>query len=305
MNPDFGEGWVSSPIDRWIAMLLKSGILFWIGGLVAWASQPKNGWERIWYLLKDIEPMQVLSLLFAIMMGLAITASLLKRFDFFVLRFLEGYYWSGWRQSLLRNIENWRIKKAETRRDELMKKPHWEAEEEKEFAQLDRQLMYVPPQAQRMPTRLGNLLRAIEMRPSHKYGLHIFVCWPRLWLLLPDNVKQEVEQARHDLDTTVQIWMWGVLFAVWSFWGLNTLWAIPVAIVVASLAYYFWMLPAARVYGELVESCFDLYRPLLYQASRFPMPDDPATEKEKGEKLTAYLWGRAEQHPPKFELYSR
>ncbi len=242
-----------------------------------------ENWTYTWGLLASIENM--LLLIFTSI----IIASLLKLVCPFMLRFLEGQYWFG--KKYIISMENHRIEKAETRRQELATKPHLGPDEDKELAKLDKKLMYVPPLAKRMPTRLGNLLRAIEMRPYQKYGLNLFVCWPRLWLLLPDNAKQEVDKARHNLDATVHVWTLCVLFAFLSLCGGEALLTIPI-VVVASLTYYFWMLPAARIYGVMVESCFDLYRSLLYQASRFPIPDDSATEPAQGRQLTAHLWGR-------------
>jgi hypothetical protein len=51
-----------------------------------------------------------------------------------------------------------------------------------------------------MPTRFGDILRAAEFRPRDKYGLDTTVCWYPLWLLLPAEVKQEISQARLELD---------------------------------------------------------------------------------------------------------
>jgi len=130
-------------------------------------------------------------------------------------------------------------------------------------------------------------LRAVEMRPEQKYGLNIFKCWARLWLVLPDHAKKEVAIARENLDTIARIWLWSALFMMWTplAW-----WALPVSIGMMFIAYR-WMLHAASIYGQLVESCFDLYRHLLYKNLRFSLPDKPSEEIEKGKALTNYLWG--------------
>jgi len=64
--------------------------------------------------------------------------------------------------------------------------------------------------------------------------------------------------------------------------------ALPIAVIMMFIAYH-WALQAANTYGKLLETAFDLYRPLLYQALRFPLPAEPATEIEAGKNLTAYL----------------
>ena len=70
-----------------------------------------------------------------------------------------------------------------------------------------------------MPTRLGNLLKAAELRPLSKYGLDSVICWPRIWLLLPESAKTELVNARADLDTGARIWSWSILFLVWIIWA--------------------------------------------------------------------------------------
>lgn len=84
-----------------------------------------------------------------------------------------------------------------------------------------------------MPTRLGNTLRAAEQRPLEKYGLDAIVCWSRLLLLLPDAVKQELNAARADLNTAARLWLWSLLFIIWSVWGW---WATPLGLLSALFA---------------------------------------------------------------------
>jgi hypothetical protein len=94
-----------------------------------------------------------------------------------------------------------------------------------------------------MPTRLGDILRAAEARPTNKYGLDTIVCWYALWLLLPAETETELVQARAALDKAAGTWLWGALFLVWTPW---TWWAVPIAVVVPALAYYIGILGAAR-----------------------------------------------------------
>jgi hypothetical protein len=115
-----------------------------------------------------------------------------------------------------------------------------------------------------MPTQFGNILRPAEERPKNQYGLDTFICWPRLWLLLPDSVKTELTEARMTLNIGARIWLWSLLFLLWTplAW-----WAIPAGILSAYLAYR-WLLNAAIIYGDLLESAFDLYRLELYKSLR-------------------------------------
>ena len=146
--------------------------------------------------------------------------------------------------------------------------------------------MFLPDQDDRLPTRLGNLLRSYELRPQQKYGLDAFICWPRLWLLLDKDVRAEVESARNDLNQSVQVFIWGCLFLIWAWWAW---WASPLAIMQLWVTRQL-LLESARTYGELVEASFDLNRSRLYRALRWPLPENPLQEAVLGSELSAYLW---------------
>jgi len=292
MISDFGEGWVGSPIEQWTAVLLKSGVLFWFGGFLAYASHRDLwgvGWLNLFeWVSNSFKPVPTLLCIFGLMVMMSAIANVVKQFDLFVLRFLEGYYsfprrfWA-WR----RDIQESRYKKYYTDWKELAVKSVRSPEEDAEFAGLDNKLAYIPEnQAHRMPTQLGNYLRAVEMRPEQKYGLNAFVCWPRLWLVLPEPVKKELAEARDKLDTAVRVWSWGALFLIWTYYAW---WAIPVSIFAVLIAYR-WILQAAKIYGQLVESAFDLDRFALYESLQWDFPDDFKNECEEGKKLTAYLF---------------
>jgi hypothetical protein len=164
--------------------------------------------------------------------------------------------------------------------------------------QLDWQLKQTPTQSDRlMPTQLGNILRAAERRSLEKYGLESVICFPRLWLLLPNEVKTELTEARARLNTMVRVWIWSLLFLLWSVWAW---WTIPMGIISAFLAHQ-WMLNAAVIYGDLVESAFDLHRTALYKSLRFPLPKNPTEEQQTGRVLTDYLWRGFTDPEPNFE----
>ncbi|MFF4575677.1 hypothetical protein [Streptomyces sp. NPDC001410] len=140
-----------------------------------------------------------------------------------------------------------------------------------------------------MPSRLGEILRAAERRPYDKYGLDGVICWYSLWLLLPAETKTALVQARVAVDNSVRLWLWGALFIVWTPW---TWWAVGLAVVVPTLAYYVGILGAARLFGDLTGSAFDLYRFRLYNALHLPRPTSPAEERRTaGPRVTSLLWG--------------
>jgi hypothetical protein len=108
-----------------------------------------------------------------------------------------------------------------------------------------------------------------------------------MWLLLPESARQEITDARRQLNLAASVVVWGLLFCLWAIW---TWWALLVGVAVSALAYYIWVLSSAQLYGDLLESAFDLYRKCLYDALRWPIPKNPAEELKLGSALTEYLW---------------
>ena len=160
--------------------------------------------------------------------------------------------------------------------------------EGEEYGRLDWRLRQAPADFNRlMPTRLGNLLRVAETRPSNKYGLDAVTCWSRLWFVLPESTQKELTEARAELNLGARVWLWSILFLIWSIWAW---WAIPVGLLTALLTYR-WMLDAAANYGDLVEATFDVYRAELYKAVRWSLPTDSDDERQKGREITQYLLG--------------
>ncbi len=137
-----------------------------------------------------------------------------------------------------------------------------------------------------MPFRIGNILRAAERYSSDRYGLDSIVCWSRLWLLLPDATKKDLQDARTELNNAVRLFLWSSLFLVWTVWSG---WAIPIAAIAATFAYC-WIIDAAEVYASLIQATFDLHRNLLYQALTWERPKDPEEERRVGQEVTHYLW---------------
>jgi len=288
MSAKFLESFGSKLAEEWVATLLTPAFVFWAGGGVAWLQ--RFGWKpaSTWFGQQP-EPLQIAFLVGGFCLIVA-SAFVVQRFDLPVLRFLEGY-WHPW----LRPLRRWFIAREAQRSHRISDRwqrlasdiTHLTAEQRDEFVQLDWQQLHLPLPNQLMPTRLGNILRAAEQRPLEKYGLDAIVCWSRLWLLLPDAVKKDLQEARADLNSAVRIWLWSLLFIVWTMW---VWWAAPVGIISAFFAYYFWAIDAARNYGELIEATFDLYRHLLYQYLRRDLPSDPNEERRVGKQLTQYLW---------------
>ena len=224
---------------------------------------------------------------------LAISGVLIRRLDFFTLRIFEGY-WPSWiglhslRQILIK-VQNCHIQCMEDRWQSLAKRDNLSAWELEKRDTLDWRLAQYPDSIHpRLPTRLGNILRTSELWPSEKYGLDPIICWPRLWLLLPEDTRTQLSESRSTLDSHASMATCGVMLLIWAF-IFNIGWMVLVSASVAYLAYRF-AIAAADSYGSLVKSVFDLHRGKLYSALRWPMSNVPSEEKKSGEAISMYLF---------------
>jgi hypothetical protein len=302
----FLEGFSGGLAEESLKALFTPAFVFWLGGAVA-AGQ-RHGWAVVAGPVVGLpEPLPVVVVV-VVLLGVAASGFVVQQFEFTVLRLLEGY-WPRWCGGLARRLtrsQKRRFLELDGRVQGFHKSPHPTAEERKGYIEALVQLDDFPPETGQvpietgrlLPTRLGNILRAAEDSCAAKYGLDAIICWPRLWLLLPEEVKTEVSLARQGLNRVVRLWIWGLLFGVWTL-VFGVWWSLPLGLGTAWLAYG-WMVQAARVYGDLIEAAFDLYRLQLYQAVRWPLPSTPAEERAAGRALTDYLWHGSDQSSPTF-----
>lgn len=285
---DLGEGLT----NKWLQSALSVSFLFWAGGLGMFFL--RSGWKPIWDWLIGLQTGIQVILLIGVILLLISSSLLVQNFSFSLLRLLEGYWPWPFRsvgRSLARLAGQRRLK-LESRWNELKN-----LEEKGEtltpadlnlLARLERAIHYYPASDEALlPTALGNTLRSAETAPAEKYGLDAYVCWPRLWLLLAEPTRDELADAQQRMMTLVEWFAWGALFLVWTIWS-------PWAIVI-SLAWMFLisrlLLQAARSFADLLESAFDLYRWLLYEAMHLPLPSGSGeTERIAGRLLSELLW---------------
>jgi len=301
----FSESLGGKLAESWLGTVLTPAFAFWAGGVAAFAY--RNGWASVptWFNAQE-ESFQLATLVLALV-GVAVSAEIVNRFDQTIVRLLEGY-WPAWLNPLRERLVARELAKtttAEKRFQALAKELHdkgarpddGSVQQVDEYVTLDEYLRGRPVSANaHMATRLGNILRAAERKPLDKYGLDAIVCWPRLWLLLPDETRDALVSSRNALDSSARALAWALLFILWTVFAW---WAAPVA-VLAALISHRSLLHAASGYGDLVESAFDVHRVLLYQALRWPLPSTPAEERGMGQVLTAYLWRGSDQSAPTF-----
>ncbi len=297
ITTQFLTGLSNQLAKSWLINLLTPLFLFWAGGLVV--TLPKlGGWQNTYEALNEFsQPQQIGFLIFSILFVL-ISAFLIEQWNFATLQFLEGY-WPFWLRNCFVELEKARKKKAEKQFQVLhkkMKNPGLTPQEKEKLVRVEEKLNNMPfKEEDIMATRLGNILRRAELLPFVKYGLDTVLCWPHLWLLLPEQVRQDLGEARNQLDTAVRFWCWSLLFTVSSLWSI---WALPIGLLSALFAYYHWIINAARIYRDLLEATFDLYRFHLYSSLKFPLPATQEGEKILATQLNTFL--QRGYYPPNF-----
>jgi len=275
--------------EKWLTLLGPS-LVFWTGGLFL-----TFGWKNVgvWssWLLGLAVAQQLLVLIGSLVLLMA-SGAFFQRMSYHVLRLLEGYWNSPfiWLKKLLIKRQKSLVGRWELQWQGLAQKrssPGLSAEEANRIQELESNLHYVPSDPNDyMPTTLGNILRMAETQPRHKYGLDPVICWPRLWHLLSEPLREELGNSRKSINESVEFWAFGVLFLLWSYWSW---WAIPIGLAWAWITYGM-ILDAAKTYADLVEAAFDTQRWDLYHALHLKLPTGISSEVSLGEKVTEYLW---------------
>jgi hypothetical protein len=308
---EFWEGLGEKLADRWLSTTVPA-LVFWTVGLAA-AIRPRGLGPSLHrfsdWLASSPALLQVAAVVGPLLL-VAGSAVVVQRLTLPIIRLVEGYGWPAWlkparRRLIARQVRHFH--QAEERFQALADKQNEDSatsEDLEELGLLESRLRRVPTEptparpVRAMPTRLGNVLRASETLPADKYGLDVAICWPRLWLLLPDLARDELVKARAHLNSTVGVCCWAALVTAWTPWLYP---ALPLGLACAIGFYYLWVLDAASVYGDLVESTFDIYRLSLYTALRRPLPANPAAERACGQALSSYLWRGSDSETPTFE----
>jgi hypothetical protein len=299
--------------DQWVS-LATPAVVFWAGVLLAWASA-EPGWSRMivtagWLTAQSTVVQIGVGLGALTVVGASVIV--VRRLTTPVLRLLEGYW-----PTPLNRVADRRRRKIQNRKaaddntwQKLMGKimeppagqepPELTARQREELAHLERQRQHLPVRDNElMPTRVGNILRAAESRPGHRYGLDAVVTWPRLWLVLPETARAELAGARAALDAAAAAAIWGTGFlAVVLIAG--AWWPAPAGIAVAVAATRWWIPARAEVFADLIEAAYDLYRGQLYRQLRWPLPTTPAEEHHHGKAITQYLVRGSNQAHPRF-----
>lgn len=105
------------------------------------------------------------------------------------------------------------------------------------------------------PTWMGDRIQALTRVAVDHYGLDLAFGWPRLWLVLPDNVRAEINTAQGGFATALLTTTWALPYL-----ALGVLWwpAILVGLVIGAVG---WSRARAQLIAltELAEAAIDMH----------------------------------------------
>jgi hypothetical protein len=225
-------------------------------------------------------------------LGSILVALVFRPLQVQLVRVLEGYWDGGRWQSVARYLTA-----SQIARREVLEHQRLAANAELK-GRIDENLKWYPRPGRTLPTRLGNILRSAEDQAGQRYGLETTVVWPRLYPLLSDVLREQVNRARDELDSAARLAV-GLAFLAVVGAGLlvpNGGWwrALPAAFAVLSVVSYRAACASARYYGLTIYTAFDLHRFDLIEQLRIEVPSSPHTEFAVNATLSTYY----RQHAP-------
>ncbi|MDT0393142.1 MULTISPECIES: hypothetical protein [Streptomyces] len=133
------------------------------------------------------------------------------------------------------------------------------------------------------PFWLGDRIAAVDTRMWRAYRLDITSAWPRIWLIMAEDVRAEIVTSRTRLAAAARLMAWAVGYvAVGAVWW-------PSAVVGGVTAVTAWR--RARIAGvafaELAESAVDLHGRQL--AESLGIPCEGALTEDVGAEITTVL----------------
>ncbi|NWG06098.1 MAG: hypothetical protein HXY35_05335 [Chloroflexi bacterium] len=180
-------------------------------------------------------------------------------------------------------------------------------------AAADYGLAYPEDQADVMPSRFGNALKAAENYPGERYGFDGVQFWPRLVHVIPIEYKMTIDGVRNELSFLVNMsilsmtfsfcCVLAVFFSMWAVPGAGTspsvyldfLWVVFKFLSLAALGFaggfFFYNASIFSVgsFGLVIRSAFDLFRLDLMKKLGLERPKDSAEEFDKWQNLNELI----------------
>lgn len=145
-----------------------------------------------------------------------------------------------------------------------------------------------------MPTALGNAFAVMEEYPYERYGMDAMVYWARLTAVVSEDYKANVADLKTTLDFLLNLSLLAGLFglgslvvAAWFRTASELIYGLS-ALLVAYVLYYL-SIGSARELGEVLMSCFDLFRGALLEKYGLSKPSSLIAERRLWRLLTSFI----------------
>lgn len=133
----------------------------------------------------------------------------------------------------------------------------------------------------RRSTWMARRINELDARVRQAYSLDLASAWPRLWLVMPEATRAELDRARTAYDRAAVLCAWGVLYLIIAIWW----WPALVITVVVTIAGWLRGRAAIEHLTELAEASVDVYLIDLATALRLA-PASGELPKPTGRDLT-------------------
>jgi hypothetical protein len=204
-------------------------------------------------------------------------------------RLLEGYLRWGGADATLGRLGRWRQQQRLAR-----------LEADDSAASYHRRYLEFASGPLLSPTRFGNARQAFMSYSGdeQRWGVDAGFWWTRLYLVLPDSVRGQVDNAQASLDQLVVLTVlsaaFGVVALALSTAGLNLAAGLGCAAGAFLLSWFTYLVavPVVVLQGDLIRSCWDLFRGDLLAKLGWQMPSTLSGERELWLALGQQLYRR-------------
>lgn len=155
------------------------------------------------------------------------------------------------------------------------------------------------------PTEFGNIMAEYEFYSRNQYEMHMMVFWQHIWLIMPKELREDIDLRGAKADFNVYISFILLTFAfvgtlVFIFqpdsWYKIFYWYIPlkamISVALSLLGWYiFYKLSVSehKIYGRYIKAIFDIYRFELARKINIVTSDFPEIEKQTWKKWKNFL----------------
>jgi len=168
---------------------------------------------------------------------------------------------------------------------------------------------FIPLDSRRVsPTRLGNIFAMIEEYPNLRYGMDGMVFWPRLIPVIPKEYSEIIADEKMGFDFLINLSLLSGIFALETFiifWAkFRDFKLLFLSIIFAMLFYLFYRISLLFVssMGNLIKSCYDLFRHDILKQMNIAIPDNIEEEKLLWYRLSNYFASGESFYYPKVSV---